>query len=361
MTENLFDVVTVPDFSGSAAHRFEIMTLFFLASWIEFGGRSRDLPLHIACIGVAPESVRFLADQCGAEITSHSPDPLGKFGNKLLGFEVNQKTDHLLLLDSDMLVLSELNDLPSKLGRDCIAAGVSNGPFPASINKWPKIYEMLGLPIPTHQVVPLNLELDTFQCVPFHDRKDFPPLYNGGIVYAPWRSELGKVWRDHMTRIVAAGILRPRAIPSNQPSLATAIALLQGEGFKFKLLPDEYHVRWQHLATGAVSSRRARLFHTIGFAQQQWSKQQLLPIRKALLLLKLVLSRQKVHGHTVSAKIAMENFHSVILNQTKIVRSHRGPANRSDQGNSAKQMEDCHRLHRLIKRLYYKHVRELMP
>ena len=34
-----------------------LLTLFFLASWIEFGGRSRNLPLHVACIGEAPESI----------------------------------------------------------------------------------------------------------------------------------------------------------------------------------------------------------------------------------------------------------------------------------------------------------------
>jgi len=53
MAKQLFDVVIVSDFSGSASYRFEIRTLFFLASWLEFGGDSGDLPLHIVCIGPA--------------------------------------------------------------------------------------------------------------------------------------------------------------------------------------------------------------------------------------------------------------------------------------------------------------------
>ncbi len=119
--------------------------------------------------------------------------------------------------------------------------------------------------------------------------------------------------------------------------LATAIAYLQRQGFNFQLLPDEYHVRWQHLATGAVSSRKARLFHTLGFAQQ------------------------KVDAQTVSAEEAVEVFHSIQLYRTRNVRSHRGPLTETEQRAALTQIEDCHRLHQLIKALYDKYVRELVP
>lgn len=112
-----FDVVVVPDFIGPVARRFEIQTLSFLASWLEFGGGSRELPLHIAGIGEAPKSVRTLATRCGAEITEHAPLLFGGFANKLRGFEARRRTDHILLLDSDVLVLSELHSLPSAIGR----------------------------------------------------------------------------------------------------------------------------------------------------------------------------------------------------------------------------------------------------
>lgn len=338
MAAHAFDVVTVADFTGPAARRFEIQTLFFLSSWLEYGGRSRDLPLHIACIGDPPESVRFMGGRCGAEITSHSPEPQGGFANKLRGFEVNRRTGHVLLLDSDMLVLAELNDLHDRFDRECIAAASSNAPFPASRESWPRIYKKLGIPVPKSHVVPLNLQLDTFKCVPYRDQKDFPPYYNGGVIYAPWRCELGEVWRSHLTRILrlSSRIIKPKAKASNQPSLATAIAHLQSQGFNFQLLPDEYHVRWQHLATGAVSSRTARIFHALGFA------------------------RQKLDAHTVSAEEAVEVFHAIHLQRTGKVRSHRGPLSETEQRASQAQVEDCHRLHRLIKTLYEKHVRELV-
>jgi len=271
MATHAFDVVAVPDFSEPVARRFEIMTLFFLASWLEFGGRSRDLPLHLACIGEAPETVRVLAERCGAEITTHQPLLFGAFANKLRGFEVNRKTDHILLLDSDMLVFSEIHGLPAALGGDCIAAAASNGPCRVPPHRWAKIHRALGLPYPTSQVIPLDRELDTFQCAPYRDREDFPPHYNGGMVYAPWASGLGEVWRDHLVRIfeIEPNIKGPKKQVSNQPSLATAIHELQLQGVAFRPLPDEYHVRWQHIAAGAVTSRDTKLLHTIGFGR--WS------------------------------------------------------------------------------------------
>ncbi|MFV2090764.1 MAG: hypothetical protein ACC642_08910, partial [Pseudomonadales bacterium] len=165
--------------------------------------------------------MRVLAGRCGARITTHPPLFFGAFANKLRGFEVDRQTDHVLLLDSDILVFSKIHELPAAVGGDCIAAAASNGPCPVPSHRWIKIHEALGLPYPKNQVIPLNLELDTFECASYRDRKDFPPYYNGGVVYAPWESRLGDVWRDHMTRIfdIAPDIKGPEMKPSNQPSL----------------------------------------------------------------------------------------------------------------------------------------------
>ena len=338
MAAHAFDVVVVPDFSDSVARRFEIMTLFFLASWMEFAGRSRDLPLHIACIGEAPESVRSLAARCGAEISSHRPLLGGEFVNKLRGFEVNRQTDHVLLLDSDMLILSEFHELSCKLGGDCIAAAASNGATMLSREKWRKIYAVFGMPCPENEVIPLNRELDTFQCAPYRDKKKFLPYYNGGVVYAPWRSKLGEVWQNHLIRIfdIAPHIMGPMGKVSNQPSLATAIAHLQLQGFDFQLLPAQYHVRWQHIATGAVSSRQTRLLHTVGFGR--WSSM----------------------GNANTAEQEIEIYHSNTLKLTKKLRSHRGPFTRlAHLATRRPQVRDCHRVHRLMRTLYEKYVREL--
>jgi hypothetical protein len=334
MKESAFDVVTVPDFTGPAARRFEIRTLFFLASWLEHGGRSRNLPLHIACIGEAPESVRLLASSCGAEITSHSPLLFGGLANKLRGFEVRRQTEHMLLLDSDMLVLSEIHDLPGTLGRECVAAAAANGANIVPTKDLKVIYEMLGIPFPDNQVVPVNVELDTFKCVSYRHRKSFPPYYNTGVVYAPWHCGLGEVWRDHLER--TSKVAKRAARINDQPSFATAVAFLKLRGFDFRILPDEYHMRLQHLATGSVSSREARLFHAIGFVSR------------------------KPDARTVSAEEALDAFHESHLDFTRNVRSHRGPLSETEQRASLAQIGDCHRLHRLIKSLYDKHVRELV-
>lgn len=165
---------------------------------------------------------------------------------------------------------------------------------------------MLRLPVPEHQVIPLNLALDTYKSVSFKSRKDFPPHYNGGVVYAPWASNLGRIWRKHMIliRIISTGIFRrfvymgAIARYSNQPSLATSIAYLKQNGFRFKLLPDEYNARWQHMTTGALTTQKVRIYHALYFGQGD-------ELRNA------------------SAKEAMDAYHAFQIDQYNDVRSHR--------------------------------------
>lgn len=339
MVTPAFDVVVVPDFSGPNPRRFELMTLLFLASWLEFGGRSRELPLHLACVGEAPPSVRTLAARCHAEITSHEPLLSGGFVNKLLGFEVNGQTDHILLLDSDMLVLSEFHMLSETIGTNCIAAAASNGATMLRREKWQKIYSTLGMTVPDKQVIPLNRSLDTFHGAPYRDKTHFYPYYNGGIVYAPWRSKMGEVWQDHLLRIaeLEPNITGPMGEISNQPSLATTIAHLQLQGFGFQLLPDEYHVRWQHIATGEVESRQACLLHTVGFGR--W------------------ISPRKPDTAEGDMKAYLFNTQRL----TRRLRSHRDLSTRLAHFASRRpQMRDNRRVYRLMRNLYDTHVRELL-
>jgi hypothetical protein len=342
MPPHAFDVVVVPDFSEpEVAGRFETLTLFFLASWLEFGGRSRELPLHIAAIGEAPESVRVLAGKCGARITTHDPFLFGTFANKLRGFEVDRQTDHVLLLDSDMLVLSDIQGLPASLGGgDCMAAAPSLGNRRKGPELWEKIHEHLGLPSPEDQVIPLNIELDTFQCAPYRDWDHFPPYYNGGLVYAPWSSRLGDTWRDHLERILefTHKIRGPKRKVSNQPSLATAIHAVRLGGVELRMLPDEYRVHWQHIATGAVSSRETKLLHTVGFGR--WSA-------------------KTADG---SARQQIDIYLANILRLTRSLRSHRGLLTRAAHILTRRpQIRDCHRIHAILRRLYEGYVGELKP
>ena len=369
MASQAFDVVLAPDFSEPVASRFEILTLMFLASWIEFGGRSRDLPLHLACIGEAPKSVRVLADRCGALITTHSPLHFGEFANKLRGFEVNRQTDHVLLLDSDMLVLSEIHGLPTALGGEFISAAPSIGPCRVPSDRWIKAHEAIGLPYPDNRVIPLNLALDTFQCAPYRKREDFPPYYNGGIVFASWESGLGDVWRDHLTRFLefSPDILGAKRRFRNQPSLATAIHALQLNGFGFRLLPDEYHVHWQHIAAGSVPSQEAKLLHTVGFGRwltkaenDRLAEEKGTYFSYFLRLKRRLRSRWIAQAQEKHAEEQIDAYVANILALTRRLRSHRDPLTRiAHYFTRRPQIRDCYRVYGLMKLLYDKYVREL--
>ena len=164
------------------------------------------------------------------------------------------------------------------------------------------------------------------------DRIDFPPYYNGGIVFSPWKSKLGDVWLDHLKKISEVG--KRKAKTSNQPPLATAITLLQNQGFKFQLLPPEFHVRWQHITTGAVTSANTRLLHTIGFGR--W------------------LSK----GNSNSAKREIEIYLQNMLELTRKTYSHKSPVSRYFREiNQNRRLRDCHRVYNLLENLYEKHVR----
>src|SRR4051812_1748261 len=107
------DVVIVPDFRGNSARIFEIRTLLFLGSWLEHTGGSRDWPVHVACIGKPPDSVVELARRCGARITQHDnlSTPRSRTLNKLRGLEITPRTEHLFLLDVDIIIQNDLSPL----------------------------------------------------------------------------------------------------------------------------------------------------------------------------------------------------------------------------------------------------------
>lgn len=265
----MFDVATVTDFSGQNARQFELRALFFLASWMEYGGKANDLPLHIAAIGQVPKSVQALADQCGAEITGHQPFHHGGFANKQRGFEVNRRTDHILLVDTDVIVFSDISDMLLRLGDNCIAAAV-NGNLPImKRHEFMQIYAGLEIPVPEQSLPPLDVVLNTFKSNK-RPAEQYFPFFNAGIVFASWDSGLPEAWRRNMEKIFNLQIpfSSPMVNFSDQPSFAATVAQLQAQGGQFKLLPDEYHVRWQHLVTGTLRLRQTRLLHALRFCRQ---------------------------------------------------------------------------------------------
>lgn len=259
-----FDVVIVPDFSGRARATFEARTLYFLASWLEFAGTSRDFPLHLACIGEPPESVRALAAKARARISQHASmgDRLGVFANKLRGFEAPLETDHLFLLDVDVFILDDLAPLARLVPDDAIAATHSHSAIILG-DMWEELYSEVGLTPPPKSMMDFHLTLE--DGVPAQG--GIYPSYSSGAILAPRRSRLPQVWIEHL-HVLNRFRERwtPRLTPHNmlvgdEPALATAIRALQADGQDVVLMPDRFHGKWRHLYRRAPRLREFALFH----------------------------------------------------------------------------------------------------
>lgn len=267
-----FDVITVPDFTSGSGAVFEARTLVFLASWIERAGTARNFPLHLACIGQPPASVRRLAGRCGASITVHEPLQLRHdhpVGNKFRGLEIVPRTDRFLLLDVDVTILSDPAPL-SALG-DCVAACPDDGPN-VTLDEWRRIHSACGMR-PPELVQPLFSELDLprfprrIMGVNPGDRQcdAMMPYFNGGVVFAPWACDLRRRWAENVVRI--AGLFdesqgRRRWIHhSDQAGLAVTLETLRLEGWAVRRLPDAFNTRWLHLYAGSPAPEAIAVMH----------------------------------------------------------------------------------------------------
>jgi hypothetical protein len=244
----------VPDFLGPEAAIFEARTLLFLAAWLEHVGPNPALPLHLACIGEPPARVQRLAARSGAVLSIHAPVGAEQrgFSNKLRGFEVARRTDFLLLVDADVMVLGDPSPILD-LGYCVALSPADQAKVPARF--WDRIYPGLGLPMPSERMLSTLGE-------------SMPPYYNGGVVYAPWACGLGAIWEDHVRRIARLFVgdePHARAVHgSDQAGLATAVASLRGQGVPVVPLPWGFNVRWQHLYSHRVRPDQIALFHATG-------------------------------------------------------------------------------------------------
>jgi hypothetical protein len=266
-----FDVVIVPDFLGSRPYPYEVRTLFFLASWLENSGKSRDLPLHVACIGEPPPSVRRAAARCGAMISVHPPYASGSYWNKFRGLEVEKREEQFLLLDVDTIVCGDLSEL-GEFGH-CIAVAPRGLPgIPESY--WEPIYKTLGMEPPTERIpsyvgeadLPLPKRADPIG--QFSAYKAMTPCYNGGVVFAPWSSDLRRFWEEHLLT-VSRSFSRDDAVgravtKDDQLCLATAIDALKRRGVPVRLLPRQYNADLTYVYRSGVKPAELKIVHAIG-------------------------------------------------------------------------------------------------
>lgn len=246
-----FDVVVVPDFEGPRARTFEAQTLLFLGSWLENAGVAGIQPLHVACIGAPPPSVRALARRAGAAVTIHEPVRAnqGRNANKLRGLEIGGGTPFGLLLDADIVVLGDPSELV-RLGPVVAVALAKRLRIPET--DWARMFTACGLPPPA----PAGADLLGRQ---------HHPYYNSGVVYLPWGCGLREAWEQDLRTIAelfrdAEPVMR-RMSRRDQFGLAVALERLRHRGTPVVLLPKGFNVVWHHLRQGLVTRDEIRLFH----------------------------------------------------------------------------------------------------
>ena len=268
------DVVTVPDFSGAAAELFEARSLLFLGSWLENAGAARAWPLHLACIGEPPPSVRALAERCGARISLHEPIAGGRVPtyNKLVGFDVEPRTARLLLVDTDAIFLgdpSALEQLPDRLS--LVPAGSHRIP----LELWERGCAALGRPVPEKRILPERGELaerlpEAAVHGPKH-REPMVPYYNSGVLLVPWRDarDFRKRWEACMLRLVE--LFPPEAKANrkisreDQYGLALTIDELEREGLEIQRLPPALHASWLPVLAGVLRADQVAIYHAVHF------------------------------------------------------------------------------------------------
>jgi hypothetical protein len=257
-----FDVVIVPDFLCAEAATFEARTLLFLASWLANEGPGRNFPLHLACIGAPPPSVCRLAEKARASITVHPPVGAELWGsaNKLRGLEINGREDRVLLLDVDVLVLSDFSAL-ADMGR-CIAAAPANT-LQISEPYWRRIYAELGMEPPAERIACVRGELE-------NDPRSnaMYPYYNSGVLFLPWDCELRPIWEEHIRRIASLFNERDEIWQAvayeDQAGLAPSIEFLRRRGVPFVRLPAAFNANWLYMYRRELPIKEIKLFHAFG-------------------------------------------------------------------------------------------------
>ncbi len=267
----LFDVVTVPDFSGRYKAVFEARALLFLAAYKELGLNADELPLSLVCIGEPPSSVKWLAERCGAKLHSALPNSSGPPGmaNKVRGLEVEGDNRQRLLLDVDVIIFSDPRALAT------IAPGLAAAPavLPRVPERyWRRIYECLGRKMPEARIpsavgalrrAPLRVPRYPEQNA---ETAAMVPYYNGGILFFPQGCGLETLWPElvlEISRMFAeADPIWDSLGKSDQAGLAVALQLLQDQGLPFQQLSGEYHGFWMHLYRQSAPLAQMKLFHT---------------------------------------------------------------------------------------------------
>jgi hypothetical protein len=289
------DIVIVPDFTGSKAAVYEQRTLLFLTSWIVNAGRASSFPLHIVCIGEPPPRVLALAKECHASVTVHAPmmintahgtTPVPGHGatcNKLRGLEIEGRTGRVLLLDVDVVVLSDPSAV-ADIDADIAAAPDTFPRIPDDY--WRRICNALDIAIPEKAEPTLSQRYSIARPRNFHrtwhdSRTSIISYYNSGVLLLPRDAAVRELWKTDLRRIASIFTTGDRywrdVILDDQAGLAAAIATLQKQGTPFFPLPEQFNARPYHIFLGACPLEGVKLFHFTQIFSGDYRLRKLMP------------------------------------------------------------------------------------
>ena len=201
-----------------------------------FGGRVAPAHLHAivptpeAIYGaVNPATLRFL-ESLGVEF-SYRRNPISdsyQIANKLNAFTIPAKTETIVFLDSDIVVLGDFSDLLEHRRADVLAkVAMRQWPSPLSpgYRVWERLYAEFGLTLPTRRVV----SPESARCM--------IPYFNAGVIVSSRSANLSEWW------IRVASRLNQMDIPHKYPYLdqvALPVALSLGN-LSWDTLPEDYN------------------------------------------------------------------------------------------------------------------------
>lgn len=352
-----FDVVIIPDFAGAAPARFEALTLTCIAAWRENAGAAKDYPIHVAAIGEPPASVRWLADKLDVSVTVHDTyDPLHVWKNKFRGLELDYLCDRVLVLDADVLAMSDASGLAGLEG-DLLVGTASVPRTPDRI--WKDIYAGLGMDLPDEEMPCVMQEWSwgwgehTAVRDEEGNRHSARPYFNAGVILVK-RDMVEKLharWLEHIDRIGELLDLDPfyhhEVVISDQPGLTTAVQSLIPEGVTFRRLPEAYNARWHHLFVRCLPRNEIKLFHAFRLAENpipasrsiKWSLYLYPYLLWYRLLLLMVRERRKLKRlPSVTRQVlpAMWDAYQLAARIRPLYRKHIGPALRAGRVESSR-------------------------
>jgi hypothetical protein len=195
----------------------------------------RHLPADAVLVALVPQpesdwgrladhTLRFL-ESLGVRIASVE-NPIGPgypIGNKISCVDVDVPADRVVFLDSDIVVLDDLDPGRHFRGEFMAKPADVSHTFGGDASHWSRIYALCGCPEPSRRVMPTV-------------RGDLMwPYFNAGVIAVPAGSGFGREWADCSRRIDADD-----SIPSRRPHLdqiALPVAVARA-GLRFTPLPE---------------------------------------------------------------------------------------------------------------------------